>query len=129
MLGTPSFASAASASRWNGHAPVGSEVGPIRPALPAEVMERERLLEGVAELRLRARPDELDRAQLFELPEPALVRASALRRRVRVVDGLEAGAELEDRRLDALDETQARGIPADRASGPSPGSPNRSAKS
>ena len=72
------------------HAHRRREARAVRPALPAQVVQREGLLEGAPELGQLARDGDGQLALLAELPAPAAVEVALLRVRLVAVDGVPA---------------------------------------
>jgi len=91
------------------HSLFGREARAVRAAAPAQVVQRERVLQRRAELLRRAGDDKPQLAELTELPQPAAVQVAALGRRLGAIDRVEAGAEVENGGLDSFDQLQPGG--------------------
>src|SRR3954452_3194988 len=85
------------------------ETRAVGTAVPARGMQPERLLERRLELGELARRDRGHLPQLAQLPAAALVEVALLRVRLRAVNLVPAGGDVEDRRLDALDQREPGG--------------------
>ena len=83
------------------------EPGAVRPALPAQLVQAEGVLEHGLELIERPRVDELDLPELRELAAPVIVMAALSRIRLRVVRRIPAVGEIQDGSLDPLEQLEA----------------------
>src|SRR5919201_764575 len=82
----------------------GDEAGPVRAAAPPELVDPEGVFESRLELPKRARAQDLDLAELRELPAPAPVVAPLPRVRLGAIGRLPARTEIEHGSLDPLEE-------------------------